>query len=238
MWQKCTEKWRKLSTEGKALSIVVASLVVILLAFSFLPIMRVPYEVEETYQATETYYVQDSYTVEESYIVTEYYTDIEIYCDQEPPCQENIPIDYTVISGQGVNYFEFDGRPACRVGLVIENTDTESGEFTVEALITLRGDLTTTISASNYIAAGDTKTIIAYYHGEALKTLYSFSYSVTAPTKPNQSYREEEVAKEREVIEYGEVTKYEYTPVEVMVLKTRTVTDYKRVSLLDYLISY
>ncbi len=238
MWQKCTEKWRNLSTEGKALAIVIASLVVILLAFSFLPIMRVPYEVEETYQTTETYYVQDSYTVEESYIVTEYYTDIEIYCDQEPPCQENIPIDYTVISGQGVNYFEFDGRPACRVGLVIENTDARGGIFTVESLITLRGDLTTTISASKYIDAGDTKTITAYYHGEALKTLSSFTYSITAPTKDNPSYREEEVTKEREVIEYGEVTKYEYTPVEVTVLKTRTVTDYKRVSLLDYLISY
>ena len=237
MWQKCTEKWLNLSTEGKALAIVIASLVVASLVFSFVPIMRVSYEVEETYQATETYYVQDSYTVEESYIVTEYYTDIEIYCDQEPPCQENIPIDYTVISGRGVNYFEFDGSPVCLVELTIENTDEIDGEFTVEFLITLHNNLSTTISASKYIEAGSTRTVTAFY-GEPLKTLYSFSHSVSAPQKPDLSYREEEVTRYREVIEYGEVTKDEYTPVEVTVLKTRTVTDYKRVSLLDYLISY
>ena len=236
MWQKCTEKWRKLSTEGKALTIVVALVVVASLVFSFVPIMRVSYEVEETYQTTETYYELEIYTVEEEYTVMEPYTDIEIQCDAEP-CAEYVPIDYIIISGRGVNYFEFDGSPVCLVELTIENTDEIGGEFTVEFLITLHNNLSTTISASKYIEAGSTRTVIAFY-GEALKTLSSFTYSITAPTKDNPSYREEEVAKEREVIEYGEVTKYEYTPVEVTVLKTRTVTDYKRVSLLDYLISY
>ncbi len=238
MWHKLIKKWGDFSTEGRALVIVIALVVVALLVFSFVPIMRVSYAAEETYHTTETYYVQDSYVVEEAYVVLEPYTDIEVYCDQGPPCEEYIPIDYTVISGQGFNYFEFDGSPACRVELVIENTDTISGTFTVESLITVRGDLTTTISGSKYIAAGSTQTVTAYYHGEALKTLYSFSYSVIAPEKPNPTYREEEVTKYREVIEYGEVTKYEYTPVEVTVLKTRTVTDYKRVSVLNYLINY
>ena len=165
------------------------------------------------------------------------YTDIEVFCDEEP-CTGYVPIDYLVISGQGYNYFEHDGSPACRVELVIENTDAIGGTFTVEFLITLRGDLTTTISGSKYIEAGGTKGILAYYFGEPLKTLYSFSYSVMAPEKPDPTYREEEVTKYREVIEYGEVTKYRYVPEEVTVLKTRTVTNYKRVSLLSYLINY
>ena len=236
MCQKCTEKWRKLSTEGKALVIVIAAVVVLVLAFSFLPIMRVPYEVEETYQTTETYYTQEIYTVEEEYTVMEPYTDIEIQCGVEP-CTEYVPIDYIIISGRGVNYFEFDGSPVCLVELTIENTDEIGGDFTVEFLITLHNNLSTTISASKYIEAGSTRTVTAVY-GEPLKTLYSFSYSVSAPQKLDLSYREVEVTKYREVIEFGEVTKEEYTPVEVTVLKTRTATDYKRVSVLDYLINY
>jgi len=236
MEKKLTGRWGKLSAEGKALVIVVVVVVVALLVFSFVPIMRVPYEIEESYQTTETYYVQDSYVVEEAYVVLEPYTEIEIYCDFEP-CAEYIPIDYEIVSGRGVNYFEFDGSPVCLVELTIVNMDNIGGEFTVEFLITLHNNLTTTISASKYIEAGSTRTVTAYY-GEPLKTLYSFSYSVSAPQKPDPSYREEEVTRYREVIEYGEVTKYEYTPVEVTVLKTRTATDYKRVSVLSYLLDY
>lgn len=237
MWQKLTEKWQKLTKKGKTLAIVLASVVFLLVVFSFVPIMRVSYLAEETYQATETYYVRESYTVEEAYIVLEPYTDIEVYCDEEP-CEKYIPIDYSVLSGQGFNYVESDGSYACSVELDIENTDVIGGTFTVEFLITLRGDLTTTISGSKYIEAGMTQKVIAYYHYAPLKTLYSFSYSVIAPQKPDPTYREEEVIKYREVTEYGEVTKYEYVPEEVTVLKTRTVTSCKRVSLLKYLISY
>ncbi len=236
MWKKLAEMWRKLSTGGKALTIVVAALVVIILVFSFVPIMKVAYEVEESYTATESYYEKYEYTVEEEYTVMEPYTDIEISCDVEP-CTEYIPIDYIIISGQGVNYFGFDGKPACWVELTLKNTDTESGDFTVEFLITLQNNSHITISGTNYIEAGSTRTITAY-HTEPLKTLYSFSYSVTAPQKQDLSYHEEEVIKSREVTVFGEVDKVEYIPVEVTVLETRTVTAYKRVSLLNYLISY
>jgi len=237
MWKKLTEKWQKLTKKGKTLAIVLASVVFLLLVFSFVPIMRVSYLAEETYQATETYYVRESYTVEGPYTVMEPYTDIEIYCDEEP-CEKYIPIDYSVISGKGFNYVESDGSYACSVELDIQNTDVIGGTFTVEFLITLRGDLTTTISGSKYIEAGMTQKVIAYYFYAPLKTLYSFSYSVIAPQKPNPTYREEEVIKYREVTVYGEVTDYRYVPEEVTVLKTRTVTGCKRVSLLKYLISY
>lgn len=236
MWEKLMAKWRRLSKEGKALAIVIALVVVLLLGFSFLPIMKVSYAAEESYLTTETYYVLESYTVDEPHTVLEPYTAIEAYCDQEP-CEKYIPIEYSVVSGRGYNYFESDGSPACSVELDIENTDVIGGTFTVEFLITLQGDVAKTISGSKTIAAGTTGKVIAY-HDAPLKTLYSFSYSVFPPEKPNPTYREEEVIRYREVIEYGEVTKSEYVPTELTVLKTRTVTADKRVSLLDYLMNY
>ena len=236
MWEKLMAKWRRLSKEGKALAIVIALVVVLLLVFSFLPIMKVSYAAEESYLTTETYYVLESYTVDEPHTVLEPYTAIEAHCDQEP-CEKYIPIEYAVVGGRGYNYIESDGSLACSVELNIENTDVVNGTFTVEFLVTLSGDVTATISGSKYIEAGGTQRVIAYY-GSPLKTLYSFSYSVFPPEKPNPTYREEEVISYREVIEYGEVTKSEYVPTELTVLETRTVTAYKRVSLLSYLLDY
>lgn len=237
MWQRLIKKWRKLSKEGKALVIVVAAVVVALLVFAFVPIMQISYQVEESYLTTETYYELEIYTAEEEYTVTEYYTVIEILCDEEP-CTENIPIDYAVISGQGINYIESNGSPACLVELTIENRDEIGGTFSVDFLITLTGGLHTTISGSKYIEAGMTQKVIAYYPYAPLETLTSFSYSVSAPQKPDPSYREEEVTKDREVTEFGEVVKERYVPVELTVLETGTVTKYKRVSVLSYLINY
>ena len=228
--------WKKLSKKGKALAIGLASLVFLLILFLFVPIIRVSYALEEIYSDTETYYVQETYTEEEPYTVMEPYTVIEIYCAEEP-CLQYIPIDYTVIRGEGYNYFQSDGSPACGIDLYIQNDDVIGGVFTADFVITLQGDLTTTISGSKYIEAGDTQKVKAYYDAP-LKTLHSFTYSITAPTKLNPTYTEVEVTKYQPVIEYGEVTKERYIPQEVEVLKTRTVINYKRVSLLDYWINY
>jgi hypothetical protein len=229
--------WKKLSKSAKALVIVVALVIVLLLVFLFVPILRVSYEAEESYLATETYYSLETSTVDGPHTVLEPYADIEASCDQ-PPCSEFIPIDYVILSTQGYNYIESNGHPACSVELDIANTDVVDGTFTVEFLVTLRGNVTTTISGSKTIAAGTTGEVRASCYYDSLKTPYSFSYSVFPSGKPNLSYREEAVVRYREVVEYGEVTKDEYTPVELTVLKTRTVTDYKRVSLLSYLIDY
>jgi hypothetical protein len=234
--QKPKTWWQRLSREGKALIIVSGLVVVAILVFSFVPMIRVAYEVEEEYLDTETYYSRESYTAEESYIVLEPYTDIEVYCD-EPPCTGYIPIDYSVISASGFN-FESGGAAACGVEITVANNDTIGGIFTAEILVTLEGDLNTTISRSKYIDAGSMHNIIAYHYGQSLYAADSFVYTISAPQKPDPSYREEEVTKYQEVIEHGEVTKYEYTPVELTVLKTRTVTAYKRVSPFDYLLNY
>lgn len=231
MWK---DTWKKLTKKWKLLAIGLGPVVLLLLIFSFVPIKQVSCEVEETYQATETYYVRESYTVEEPYTVMEPYTDIEIYCEEEP-CEKYIPIDYLIVSVQGYNYY---GDQGCGVELYIRNADEVSGIFTVEFLLVLQDDVTTTIAASKYIEAGSTGRVIVAYERAPLKTLYSFSYSVIAPTKLNPTYREVEVTKYREVIKYGEVSKDRFIPQELTVLKTRTVTSYKRVSLLSYLISY
>jgi len=236
MKQKAKPWWGRLSREGRALIIVIGVVVVAILVFSFVPMIRVAYETEEEYLAQETYYSRESYTVEEAYIALEPYTETEVYCDQEP-CTGYIPIDYSVVSAEGFN-FESGGAGACGVEITIVNSDTIGGVFSADALLTLRNDLTTTVSGSKYIAPGLTQKIMLYYYGQFLVTLESFSYTVYPPQKPDPSYREEEVTKYQEVIEHGEVTKYEYTPQLLTVLKTRTVTAYKRVSPLDYLLNY
>ena len=218
----------------KPLAIGLGSAVFLLLVFSFVPIMRVSYVVEEMYQVTETYYVRESYTVQEPYTVMEPYTDIEIYCEEEP-CEKYVPIDYSVTGEEGYNYL---GGTGCSVEVYIRNTDVIDGTFTVEFHLILRGDKPTTIAKSKYIEAGNTEKVVASYERAALETPHSYTYSITAPTKPNPTYKEVEVIKYRPGIKYGEVTKYRFVPEEVTVLKTRTVTSYKRVSLLKYLISY
>ena len=236
-WKKLTKKWKKRTKRGKTLAIGLTLVVLLLLVFLFVPIVRVSDLVEESYLTTETYYVKESYIEEEPYTVLEPYTAIEAYCDEEP-CQKYIPIDYSVVSGEGYNYYDYKAEPACSIEVYIQNTDVISGIFTVEFLLTLHGDATTTVAGTKYIEAGNTRKVVATYLGGFLVNSHSFVYSVTAPTKANPTYREEEVTKYREVTEYGEVTKYEYVPEEVTVVKTRTVTVYKRVSVLRYLISY
>jgi hypothetical protein len=189
---------------------------------------------EETYQTTETYYTRESYTALEPYTVMEPYTDIEIYCNGEP-CDKFIPIDYSVLGGEGNNNIDGSG---CHIELYLENDDVISGTFTVEFLIRLQTGGTTTISGSKYIEAGDIGTVSASYEGAPLKTRHSYTYSVIAPTKLNPEYEEVEVTKYRETTEYRETIKYRFVPEEVTVVKTRFVTCYKRVSSLDYLISY
>jgi len=230
MWKKL----KKLTKNWKPVAIGLGSAVLFLLICSLVPIIRVSYVVEEMYPATETYYVRETYTVQEPYTVMEPYTGIEIYCEEEP-CQKYVPIDYSVTSEEGYNY---PGGSGCSVELYIKNTDVIGGTFTVEFHLTLLWEPPTTIAKSRYIAAGSTERIVASYESAPLETPHSFTYSISAPTKANPTYREVEVTKYRPVIEYGEVTKERYVPQEVSVLKTRTVINYKRVSLLEYLISY
>ena len=111
MWQKLRhggEGYPKNGNAGYSLSLVV----VLLLVFSFVPIMKVPYEVEESIWLRRPIMPREAYTVEEPYTVMEPYTDIEVYCEEEP-CEKYVPIEYLVVGGQGYNYYESDGsRPA------------------------------------------------------------------------------------------------------------------------------
>jgi hypothetical protein len=232
------DTWKKLAKKivprGKLLAIVLGSLAFLLLIFSFVPIKRVSYVTQEMYSVTETYYVQEIYTEQEPFTVLEPYTEIEIYCAEEP-CKKYIPINYRVVSEVGFNY---PGGTGCIVEIYIQNIDAIGGTFTVEFYLTLLWEAPATVIKSKYIAAGSTERIVASYEGAPLETPHTYTYYVTAPTKLNPTYTEVEVTKYRSVIEYREVTKERYVPQEVEVPKTRTVTNYKRVSFLDYLINY
>jgi hypothetical protein len=230
-WKKLV---KKLAPRGKLLAIVLGSLALLLLIFSFVPIKRVSYVTQEMYSVTETYYVKEIYTEQEPITILEPYTEIEIYCAEEP-CKKYIPINFLVVSEVGYNY---PGGTGCSVEIYIQNIDAIDGTFTVEFYLTLLWEAPATVVKSKYIKAGSTERIVASYVGAPLKTPHTYSYSITAPTKPNPTYTEVEVTKYRSVIEYGVVTKERYVPKEVEVPKTRTVINYKRVSLLDYLINY
>jgi len=226
--QKPTVRW-------KPLVIGLGSALAFTLVFCLAPVKWVSYTADETYQATETYYVSEPYIWEEPFVDTEPYTEIETYYEMER-CEEAVPIDYLVTGDEGYNYF---GGGGFYVRVYIKNTDVIGGDFTVLFDLTLHGGSKTTKSKSKYIEAGREEKLTLSYHGA---TLSSFTYSVTPPTKTATVYREvgktREVVKYRPVVKYREVTEYRYVPEERTVWKTRPVTGWKRVPMLEYLRSY
>lgn len=215
----------------RILTIGLSAALFILLVIAFAPMVKVSYLTDETYQTTETYFVKEPYTVIEEYTVMEPYTEIEVYCGVEP-CEKYIEVDYSVLSVKGYN---FQGGWECAVELYIRNNDMVGGVFTVECQMLLMGDITRMLSESKYILPGRTERFLFVYTGGTLWNLHSFAYSVSPPTKLNPAHTEVEVVKYREVTRYGEVTKYRFIPQEETVLKTRTVTGSKWVSVLRYL---
>jgi len=226
--QRPTVRW-------KPLAIGLGSALAFLLVFCLAPVKWVSYAADETYQATETYYVSEPYTWEEPFVDTEPYTEIETYYEMEPR-EEAVPIDYVVTGDEGYNYF---GGGGFYVRVYIKNTDVIGGDFTVLFDLTLHGGSKTTESKTKYIAAGREEKLTLSYRGAAMS---SFTYSITPPTKTATVYREvektREVVKYRPVVKYREVTEYRCVPEERTVWKTRPVTGWKRVPMLEYLRSY
>ena len=226
--QKPTVRW-------KPLAIGLGSALAFMLVFCLAPVKAVSYTADERYQTTETYYVSEPYTWEEPYVATEPYTDIETYYEKEP-YEEAVPIDYLVTGEEGYNYF---GGGGFYVRVYIKNTDAIGGDFTVLFELTLHGGSKDTESKTKYIAAGKEEKLTISYHGAALS---SFTYSVTPPTRTVTVYgyveKTREVTKYRPVIKYRQTTAYRCVPEERTVWKTRPVTVWKRVSMLEYLRSY
>ncbi|UCC90881.1 MAG: hypothetical protein JSW24_01600 [Dehalococcoidia bacterium] len=235
MWRRPFVRLQDVVIRWKPLAIGLGSALAFLLVFCLAPVKAVSYTVDEKYQTTETYYVSELYTREEPYVETEPYTDIETYYEKEP-YEEAVPIDYVVTGEEGYNYF---GGGGFYVRVYIKNTDVIGGDFTVLFDLTLHGGAKTTESKTKYIAAGKEEKLTISYHGAALSF---FTYSVTPPVKTVTAYRTVEKTREvinyRPVIKYREITEYRCVPQEMTVCKTRPVTRWKRVSMLEYLRSY
>lgn len=193
---------------GIILGVIIAIAAIVICAA---PLVTVSYVVAVPYEDTETYYV------EESYYRTEIYTERE-------PYNKSVPIDYRVIDKRIYNWFWSTGSD---VSITIRNTDVKSGTFSVKFYLTLKGGATTTKKTSKYIALGDTEEVQVKYSGGYVST---FSYDVTPPTKTVVDYRD--VEKTKQVIDYRSV------PKQRTVTKTRQETRYKKVTILEYLMSY
>lgn len=184
--------------------VVCVVFVALIVVAAAVPMVTVAYSVEEPYETTETYYVQEAYTVQETYYERE-------------PYNKQVPVNYLVTRKESYNWFWTVG---CDVRVWIRNADTQSGYFTVNFHLVLKGGARTDRTVSQYIALGDTVLVEGKYSGAYLS---SFTYDITPPTKIVVDYRD--VAKTRDV------TKYRDVPKTRTVTKVRTVTRYKNITL-------
>ncbi len=181
--------------------------VLIVLGIFIFIIINVPYTTLEPYTDTEYY------TEKEPYTVIEYYN----YSTTEPYIEE-VSIDYIVEDAQYMNYFP----PPSYLWVTIKNVDTKSGYFDVYFYITNEGGgfpTITKISESEYISAGETKTVKVRFNDIISK----FTYNVTSPTKEVTKTRN--MTKQTIVTKYREVQKYR----EVIKLKEVTSSSLQRI---------
>lgn len=195
---------KKKSHPRRNLLLGFSSIVIIVLLFIFLaPVVPEKYYEKEPYTATETY------TETEPYTVTETYTESE-------PYNATVPVSYVV---GGTANQQVPGQIASDCIVVIYNTDTNSGSFTVTFNLVTMGGATATRYASQFIAGGTQQSVWLRYTGDYIR---SFTYSVTPPNKQVVQYHD--VQKTREVTYYRDVEKtrevVRYRDVE----RTRRVT--------------
>lgn len=201
----------------------------------------------ESYTVQESYVVSEPYETTENYVEKVPYTRTETYVDREP-YNRSVPVDYVVTKTEAYSYFWSTGFD---LRVWVMNADVKSGTFTVTYFVTFQGGAKTTLSASEYIAIGQTVMVQAKYSGALVG---SWSYSVTPPTKEVLDYRDvtktrqvteyrdeirtRTVTKFRDVTKYRDVIKYHDVPKERTLIKERPATGLKKVTLLDALLHY
>ena len=209
-------KWRVI-----AIGLAAALVAVVVCA---VPLKTASYVVSVPYQDTETVYVKEEYTVSEPY------TKIETH-EEEEPYYKSVPIDYIVTAQETYNWFW--GGIGSNIWIKIRNADVKSGYFYVEFHLTIAGGGTETKTASRYIAIGQEKKVGVLYRDGYVS---SFTYSITPPTKTVIGVRD--VQKTTEVIDYRDVIRYRCVPEERPVIKTHEETRYKKIPILEYLLSH
>jgi len=183
-------------------AIVVAAFLFIFLA----PVVPATYIEKEPYAGNETYIEKVPYTANETYYEAE-------------PYVVTVPLSYTVAATSIQNVL---GQIASDCVVLISNTDTNSGTFSVTYFLVTMGGATATKYSYQFIPGGTQQGVWVRHSGDYIR---SFTYSVAAPTKQVIQYRN--VQKTREVTLYRDVEKVRE------VVKYRDVERSKRVTVVD-----
>ena len=180
-------------------AVVVVALLIIFLA----PVVPAKYIEKEPYAANETYVEQEPYIANETYY-------------EAQPYVTTAPLSFTVAGTaiQGVA-----GQIASDCIVIINNTDSNSGTFTVTYFLVTMGGATATQYSSQFIAGGTQQGVWLRHTGDYIRT---FTYSVTPPTKQVIQYST--VQKTREVTMYRDVQKTREVVLYRDVEKTKWVT--------------
>jgi len=197
------EEKKKSHLQRNLLLGVSAVIVVALLIIFLAPVVPAKYIEKEPYAANETYVEQEPYIANETYY-------------EAQPYVTTAPLSFTVAGTaiQGVA-----GQIASDCIVIINNTDSNSGTFTVTYFLVTMGGATATQYSSQFIAGGTQQGVWLRHTGDYIRT---FTYSVTPPTKQVIQYST--VQKTREVTMYGDVQKTREVVLYRDVEKTKWVT--------------
>ena len=180
-------------------AIVVIALLIIFLA----PVVPAKIVEKQPYAANETYVESEPYLANETYY-------------EAQPYVTTVPVSYTVAA---TTIQSVPGQIASDCIVIIQNTDTNSGTFTVTYYLVTMGGATTTKYASQLIAGGMQQGVWLRHSGDYIR---SFTYTVSPPSKQVIQYQS--VQKTREVTKYRDVEKTREVILYRDVERTKWVT--------------
>ncbi len=186
-------------------AIVVIALLIIFLA----PVVPAKIVEKQPYAANETYVESEPYLANETYY-------------EAQPYVTTVPLSYTVAA---TTIQSVPGQIASDCIVIIQNTDTNSGTFTVTYYLVTMGGATTTKYASQFIAGGMQQGVWLRHSGDYIR---SFTYTVSPPSKQVIQYQS--VQKTREVTKYRDVEKTREVILYRDVEKTKWVTVVDRIT--------
>ena len=180
-------------------AIVVIALLIIFLA----PVVPAKIVEKQPYAANETYVESEPYLANETYY-------------EAQPYVTTVAVSYTVAA---TTIQSVPGQIASDCIVIIQNTDTNSGTFTVTYYLVTMGGATTTKYASQLIAGGMQQGVWLRHSGDYIR---SFTYTVSPPSKQVIQYQS--VQKTREVTKYRDVEKTREVILYRDVERTKWVT--------------
>ena len=180
-------------------AIVVVALLIIFLA----PVVPAKIVEKQPYAANETYVESEPYLANETYY-------------EAQPYVTTVAVSYTVAA---TTIQSVPGQIASDCIVIIQNTDTNTGTFTVTYYLVTMGGATTTKYASQLIAGGMQQGVWLRHSGDYIR---SFTYTVSPPSKQVIQYQS--VQKTREVTKYRDVEKTREVILYRDVERTKWVT--------------